>query len=289
MRSQGWELEIGWRDRIGKVKYGVRFNISDSQSKILTYPNETGSLNSYYDGKKLNEIWGYTTHGIASTQEEMDSWLAKNNPSWGSNWSAGDVMYTDLDGDGDVDSGDYTVDDHGDMKVVGNSTPRYRAGLDLDLEWKGIDFSVFFQGVLKRDYSFGTTPYYWGAGNGVWQSCCYKEHLDYWTEDNLDSFYPKPYFGNTKNMYTQSRYIEDASYIRCKNMQLGYTLPSSWLERAGIERCRVYVSVDNLFTITSLSSIFDPEAINDYGNSGWGNGKTYPIQRTWSLGVSLSF
>ncbi len=291
MRSSGWELEIGWRDQVSQVKYGARLNISDSRQKILTYPNETGAINTYYDGKMLNEIWGYSTQGIASSQEEMDGWIVNNRPNWGSNWSAGDVMYKDLNGDGVVSSGDNTLENHGDLTVIGNTTPRYRVGLNLDVAWKGLDFSVFFQGVLKRDWAFGQgDAYFWGATGNVWQSACFEDHLDYWREDNMNAYYPKPYFGGVqKNQVTQTRYLQDASYLRCKNMQIGYTLPRPWVSKAGIDNCRVYVSCDNLFTITSLSSIYDPEAFGGYGDEGWGSGKTYPLQRTFAVGLSLNF
>jgi hypothetical protein len=120
----------------------------------------------------------------------------------------------------------------------------------------------------------------------------FKEHLDYWSEDNPNAYYPRPLFGNTKNQVNQTRYLQSAAYMRCKNMQLGYSLPKSLLHHAGISSCRVYVSVDNLFTITSLSSVFDPEAITGYYDSYYGynysSGKTYPLQRTWSLGLSLN-
>ena len=294
MRSTGWELEIGWKDQIGEVKYGARFNISDSKSKILNYPydGEFGAQNigSYYNGKVLGEIWGYESAGIANSQTEMDQWLAAGNtPNWGSNWSAGDIMYKNIDGKEGVNSGASTLDDHGDLKRLGNSTARYRVGLNLDASWKGFDISVFFQGVLKRDYMFGSgDPYFWGAVGGMWQSACFENHLDYWTPENTDAYYAKPYFNNGgKNKQSQDRYMQDASYIRCKNIQLGYTLPSSILAPAGISNCRVYVSCDNLFTLTSLSSIYDPEAIGGY--SWFTSGKTYPLQRTLAFGVNLSF
>lgn len=295
MRTSGWELEIGWRDQINDFKYGVRFNLSDNRSKILTYPYDgefsNQSIGGYYNGKYLDEIWGYESVGLASSKVEMDNWLTTNKPNWGSNWGAGDVMYKDLNGDGIVSSGANTLDDHGDLKRIGNATPRYRIGLNLDAAYKGFDFSIFFQGVLKRDWFFGAgDAYFWGAQGNMWQSACFEDHLDYWTENNTGAYYPKPYFGGIqKNQQTQTRYLQSAAYLRCKNIQLGYTLPKSLLSPAGISNCRIYLSCDNLFTITSLSDIFDPEAFGGYGDEGWGSGKTYPLQRTVSVGVNLSF
>jgi len=288
MRSTGWEFEIQWRDQIGDFKYGAKFNVADATSKILSYPYEgdfdNQSINSYYNGKKLGEIWGYETEGIANSDEEMNSWLENNKPNWGSNWQAGDIMYKDLNGDKKVTSGASTLKDHGDLKRIGNSTPRFNFGLNLNAEWKGIDFSIFFQGVMKRDY-WVSGPYFWGASGGLWQSCCFEEHLDYWSEDNKDAYYPRPYFGNTKNQQTQTRYLQNAAYVRCKNIQVGYTLPRSLTEKAGMSRVRAYFSCDNLFTLTGLSSVFDPEAMD----GSWGNGKLYPLQRTWAIGMNITF
>ena len=161
----------------------------------------------------------------------MDNWLTTNKPNWGSNWGAGDVMYKDLNGDGIVSSGANTLDDHGDLKRIGNATPRYRIGLNLDAAYKGFDFSIFFQGVLKRDWFFGAgDAYFWGAQGNMWQSACFEDHLDYWTENNTGAYYPKPYFGGIqKNQQTQTRYLQSAAYLRCKNIHWGYTLPKSLL------------------------------------------------------------
>lgn len=292
MRSSGWEFELQWRDQIGDFKYGAKFNISDATSKILEYPFEgefdNQSINSYYNGKKLGEIWGYETKGIAQSNEEMNSWLEKNKPNWGTNWQAGDIMYKDLNGDNKVNSGAGTLKDHGDLKRIGNSTPRYNFGINLNAEWKGIDFSIFFQGVMKCDWNPDAgQPYFWGVVGDEWQSCGFKEHLDYWSETNKNAYYPKPYLnGSTqKNQQTQTRYLQSAAYMRCKNIQLGYTLPQAITEKAGMNRVRAYLSCDNLFTVTGLSKIFDPEALN----GGWGSGKLYPLQRTIAVGLNVTF
>lgn len=302
MRSTGWELELGWRDQIAQVKYGVKLNLSDATSKILRYPYEgkfeNQNINGYYNGKQLNEIWGYESVGLAQSNEEMAEWLKGNKPNWGSNWGEGDVMYKNLvdrvDENGNkidegvVNAGSNTLGDHGDKKVIGNSTPRYNFGITLNAEWKGFDFSIFFQGVMKRDWMFGAgQPYFWGATGNVWQSTVFKEHLDYWSKDNKGAYYPKPYVegGITKNQEPQTRYLQNAAYMRCKNIQLGYSLPTSLISRAGLSNCRIYFSCDNLFTITKLSSVFDPEGLG----GGWGSGKLYPLQRTFAFGVNVSF
>ena len=291
MKSYGFELELSWRDRIRDFSYGVKFVLSDAQQEIMNYPNDSKTLASgHYSGKKLNEIWGYTTVGIAQTQEEMDAHLVNNKPSWGSSWSAGDIMYADLNGDGVINNGANTVDNPGDMRVIGNSTPRYNFGLTLDAAWKGIDFSVFFQGIGKRDYWLDG-PYFWGANGGMWQSAGFTEHWDFWRgEDdalgaNLNAYYPRASFNGGKNQYRQTRYLQNAAYIRMKNLQIGYTLPKQWSSKAGMSSVRVYLSGDNLLTISDITGVFDPETLG----GSWGDGKLYPLSRTISVGLNVNF
>ena len=284
LKSYGWELELSWRDRIQDFNYGVRLTLDDNQEKITRYYNPTGNLGTYYDGRMVGEIWGYTTVGIAQSQEEMDKHLENNKPNWGTGWAAGDVMFADLNGDGIVSNGSNTLEDHGDITIIGNNKPRYKFGLTLDGAWKGIDFSVFFQGVLKRDYML-SGPYFWGANGGQWQSTCFVEHLDYWTPENTDAYYPRPDFSSTKNQQTQTGYLQNAAYLRVKNAQIGYTLPKVWTKKAGMESVRIYVSGDNLLTFSDMISVFDPETLG----GDWGDGKLYPLQRTISVGINVNF
>ena len=137
---------------------------------------------------------------------------------------------------------------------------------------------------MKRDYWLGG-PYFWGANGGMWQSACFEEHLDYWSEDNTGAYYPRPYFNTTKNQYTQTRYLQNAAYIRLKNLQVGYTLPKKWMDKVGMESVRVYFSADNVFTCSGVSGVFDPETLG----GDWGEGKLYPLQRTWSFGLNVNF
>ena len=286
LKSYGFELELGWRDDIGDFSYGVKFNLSDAQQEVTSYPNPSKSLNSaYYPGKKLGEIWGYTTVGIAQSDEEMQAHLAEVDQStFGSGWGAGDVMYADLNGNGRMDTGDNTVDNPGDLRIIGNSTPRYNYGITLDAAWKGFDLRMFFQGVGKRDLWLNGT-YFWGTNGGMWQSNVFTEHLDYWTPENTDAYYPRPTW-NSRNKQQQTRYLQNGAYCRLKNLTVGYTFPKAWTQKASIESLRLYFSADNLFTLTSLSKIFDPEATGtQYSESG----KLYPMQRVLSVGVNINF
>lgn len=312
LKTKGFELEIAWRDRLSNgLNYNVRFNLSDSRTKIIKYPNEarllgfdnggTGEVNylRYRDGETYGEIWGYQTVGIAKTQAEMDAHLAnlKNGgqDALGTNWGAGDIMYADLNGDGKIDSGSKTADDHGDLKVIGNITPRYLFGLNLGADYKGFDLSIFFQGIMKRDY-FQGSYLFWGNGKSMWESTAFKEHLDYFRDDpnhplglNLNAYYPRPldgdWSGMGKNHEVQTKYLQNAAYIRLKMLQVGYTLPHSVLNKINLQKVRVYLSGENLWTGTSLTSIFDPELIDNPGSGG----AQYPLSKVFSFGINVTF
>jgi len=291
MESYGWELELNWRDRIQNFNYGVKFVLSDDQQRVTRYPNPTNNLDNWYNNRMNGEIWGYTTVGIAKTDQQMIDHLANNKPSWGSNWAAGDIMYKDLNGDGKVNSGKNTLEDHGDMSIIGNSNPRFKYGITLDANYAGFDFRIFLQGIGKRDYML-SGPYFWGASGGMWQSTAFVEHWDFFRAEgnplgaNTDAYFPRPIFDNGgKNQYTQTRYLQDASYLRLKNIQLGYTIPKKLTTKAGIQSVRMYVSGDNMLTISNITGIFDPELLG----GDWGAGKLYPLSRTFSVGLNVNF
>lgn len=300
MKTYGWELQIGWRDQIGDLRYGVKLSLSDAQSKILRYGNPTKSLSKYIEGEKIGNIYGYTTIGIAKTDEEMQKHLESlpngGQSALGNNWAAGDIMYADLNGDGKINNGSYTLDDMGDMKKIGNSTPRYMTGINIDASYKGFDFTMFWQGVLKRDWWPGDNNMtFWGVTDGEWWSTSFKEHLDYFrTSDNvlgenLNAYYPRPVF-NTKNNKSQTRYLQNAAYMRLKNIQLGYTLPKKLVNKLMLQNLRIFVSAENLLTITSLSKTMDPETCGaGYQSNSQANGTVYPLSKTVSFGLSVNF
>lgn len=299
MTTKGWELVMNWNDRINKFGYTVGITLSDARSKITKYPNEARIIDNNtgyipYIGKYMNDIWGFETIGIAKTDAKMEAHLAHTDQSQlGSQWGAGDIMYRDLNNDGKISTGSSTVDDPGDRKIIGNTTPRYHFGITLGADWNGFDFRAFFQGIGKRDFWL-TGNYFWGATGNLWQSIGYKEHADYFRPEgdemgtNLNSYFPKPYFDDAnagKNQKVQTGYLQDASYIRLKNLQVGYSIPRHIIQKAGISNLRIFFSGDNLLTLTSVFGAFDPEAIGgDYGN-----GKIYPISRTLSCGLNVTF
>jgi TonB-linked SusC/RagA family outer membrane protein len=294
LKTSGIELDLAWRDQLQNgLGYSVRFLLSDSKTEITRYPNPTGNLNTYVEGYMTGEIWGYKTIGIAKIQEEMDAHLASlpngGQNALGSNWKAGDLMFEDVNGDGKISNGSNTAGDHGDLLIIGNNTPRYRASFDLSVNWKGFDLRGFFQGVLKRDY-FNDSFYFWGTSSSIWMTGALTEQLNYFRDDpehplglNLDSYYPRPLY-NGKNYKVQTDYLQDASYIRLKNLQIGYTIPSFITKKVSIQKFRVYVSGENIWTTSKMAKMFDPETVD----GGW-NGSVYPLSKVYAFGLNVTF
>lgn len=294
MTSKGWELMVTWRDQIQDFRYGATLSLSDNQVVIDKFPNPSNDLGqTHYVGSHLGDLWGYETIGIAKTQQEMDNHLSKvNQSSLGSNWGVGDIMYADRNGDGIISEGDNTLANHGDKVLLGNKTPRYNFGLNLDGAWKNFDLKIFFQGTLKRDYMPAKdNMMFWGSV-GYWQTNFYESHLDYFRPDNtssplganVDGYYPRP-VQEDKNRKEQSRYMQNAAYARLKNVTLGYTLPAVMTSKISVSNLRFFVSAENLFTMTGLCNTYDPETI---GVGDW-DGSTYPLSKSFSFGLSATF
>lgn len=294
LRTYGFDFEIGWRDMLANgFQYSARFLLSDNKTIITKYPNQEKLLSRYYEGQVLGDFWGYETIGIARTDEEMQAHLASlpngGQDALGSNWEAGDIMYRDLNGDGRINNGTDSVNDPGDLKIIGNSSPRFTFGLDLNMAWKGFDLRMFFQGVGKRDV-FTNNPLFFGiAGNGLWTMIPLTQHLDYFRAEasgdlpaNTDSYYPRPLMsGFSKNQQWQSRYVLDGSYVRLKNLTFGYTLPSKLTKKFYVSALRFYLSGENLLTLSRTPKMFDPETLGD--------GDTYPLQKVVTAGLSITF
>lgn len=299
LRTAGWELELMWKDRLQNgLNYSLRFTLADSRTKITRYSNPSGLIDSFYEGKYCGEIWGYETIGIARTDDEMaehvGSLVNGGQSALGQDWQADDIMYSDLNEDGKIDAGARTLDNHGDLKRIGNSTPRYNVGIDLSADWKGFDFRMFWQGTLKRDY-FQGSYYFWGANGsqGYWFSTALKGHEDYFRNDessplgvNLNSYYPRPLLNTNKNQQCQTKYLQNAAYMRLKNLQIGYTLPRKIVQKMGVQNLRFFASGENLLTITDLVKFFDPETIE---SGSFAHGYAYPLSRTYAFGLNITF
>lgn len=298
--TNGWELNVTWDGSIGTdFTYSVTGMVFDYRTKITQYNNPTKILTSPYKGQTDGEIWGLVTDGLIYTQEDADD-INDNSLQEtisGQTWNTGDIRYQDLDGDGLITYGTSTVYDPGDLKVIGNSTPRYQFGLTLSAQWKGFDFSMFWQGVGKRDldlagnfmYGFSTTA----------QSSIFTGHLNYYRDEdattysglgkNENAYFARPYLNkkmNAKNQNTQTRYLQNGAYARMKNIQLGYSLPAAFMEKIHLRQLYVYISGENLITLTKLPGHFDPETAN-VGNRG--NGKSYFSQKAFTTGLNFKF
>lgn len=286
LKTWGWDFEIAWKDQIKDFSYQVAFNLSDSQNRLLEYDGASsisaGSV-SLLEGYELNTIWGYQTDGYWSSREEYLAYK-EAHPGYQSfndgNVSGGDVKYV-AQGNPDhtISAGSGTPEDPGDLVYLGNSNGRFLYGLNLAAQWKGFDVSVMFQGVGKRKMlidAAALAPFY-NTYQMPWTI-----HRDYWTETNQDAYWPRlyNYNGNDFNFEASDKWVQNAAYIRLKNVTVGYTLP---VLKKYIERLRIYVTGSDIWEHSKLLEVFDPEAGNKVGRS------YYPFFRSWTIGVNLTF
>ncbi len=311
LENRGWELEIKWNDRIGELRYGVNFNLSNSEGEITRFENEAGLINQYYVGRKIGEIWGYVTDGYYTADDFIEGTIdahlsggqrilkddvvyleGENTPY------PGDIKYKDLNGDGIINNGNntlYTEYDSsgemiphtgpGDRKIIGNNQRKYQFGINGFMEYKGFDFSFILNGVGKRDL--------WLDGNlifphrSAWEPI-YSHQTDYWTPDNQDAFYPRIYGnpnGNADSNYAlsrkvQTKYLVDGSYLKIQNITFGYTFNKNVLNKLNVEKLRVFVAGDNIHTFDHLPKGVKPDQ---------GAGERYPFMRNLSVGLNLTF
>jgi len=303
MTTNGWELALDYNHTFGNgLKINLMGSLSDFQDKITKFANTTLTVTGNYEGKTLGEIWGYETDRYFteddfSGKDANNKWILKSGiPSQSKYETAsffygpGDVKYKDLDGNGVVNNGANTVDDHGDLKVIGNSTPRYQYGLRLGASWKGIDFDAFFQGVGKRDF-WASGPIFVPGWNPLEAS--FEHQMDYWTPSNPDAFYPRPtnqaLSNNSLNFLMQSKYLLNMAYLRAKNITVGYTLPNRISSKVKIDKVRFYLSGENLFEISNVGIPIDPEIdYTDAQTDAASFGRTYPYRKTLSFGIQLT-
>lgn len=293
--TKGWEISVDWRDKIGsEFNYSVKASLADNRTHVTKYLNTAGLIDEYYVGKELGEIWGYTTAGLIQTAEE-----AANMPDQSfiyDRWGPGDIKYTDLNKDSKIDWGSRTLKDHGDLRVIGNETPRYSVGLTGSITWRNFDFSMFWQGVLKRNL-MPSSNIQWGVGTwGNNGGAFYQGHDNYWRpadETNLfgpntNAFYAKPYVSDEtyKNQEIQTRYLFNTQYFCLKNIQLGYNIPQSITRKIRIQALKIYVSGENLFTFDKLPPYINPETAFT-GSARLG--ATYPQSKSTSIGLNITF
>lgn len=322
MTTKGYEITVRWNDSFnlaGKpFNYGLKASLVDYKSIIDKFNNRKKELSTaayntnYYAGMVVGEIWGFVSNGLWQNQADIDAAEAGAlaagqkyyNPLMQTSKTyklyPGDIKFEDLNGNGYIDRGQNTVDDPGDRKIIGNSEPRYIYSFGIDLEWNNIFLSAFFQGVGKQDwYPSNEASAIWGQYNRPYAQMP-KWHLNnYWTEDNPDAYLPRyagyyaPFYKGTNNANT--RYLMDVSYIRLKNLQVGYTLPAKWTDAIKMKKVSVFFSGENLWTWSPMYKYtrdIDVTA-NIYGTdsvlSSTGDGFNYPTLRSYSLGLNITF
>ena len=271
VRNTGWELAITHRNKLNDLTYSIGFNISDVKNELVDFAGNEPSISGWTilkEGEAINSFYGYESDGLFQTQSEIDEHAVQPNTS---DLKPGDIKLVDQNGDGKINDED--------RKVIGSPIPHYTVGLNLYVEYKGFDFSAFFQGVLKAE------NYFYGAPNEgpAYEIFTTTRVLDRWTPDNPNASFPRLQAASNKNNYLYNDFwIRDASYIRLKNLQIGYSFPKSILERLKVDKLRLYVGGTNLFTITDVESGLDPETYD-------GRPSYYPPVSTYTMGIQLRF
>ncbi len=324
MKTNGWELSIGWRDAFKAgghdFTYGIKAMLWDSRSFITRYTSKTGKLptiysTAYYEGMELGEIWGYRIEGLFTSIDDVAEHADQSKFKYFTgSWEPGDLKIEDVDHSTVIDNGANTIDNHGDLVKIGNSLPRYCYSISLNAGWNGIGLSVMLQGVGKRDwYPEGGSGYFYGMYNRAYGFCLPWQTSEYrYSDDNPDPYAYWPKMRGYQSQYSggimfhaNDRFLQNASYLRVKNVTLDYTIPSKITRKAHIEKLRFYVTGENLLTFTPLkkhAANFDPEAISlgdsEFGittsagsnaNSAQGAGYSYPVMRTVTFGVNVTF
>ncbi len=296
LRTNGFELVVGWNDKFnlaGKpFYYGVNLTLADSKTKITKFKgNESKVLGQDYEGMEWGEIWGFRIKGIyQSDQEAIDRGVDQSFLGSRFTDKAGDLIFDDVDDSKKIDIGKGTLDNHGDLVRIGNSTPRYHYGITVNMAWMGFDFSMFWQGIGKQNiYPGGNNMMFWGPYARPYSSFIPKDFpAKVWSTNNRGAYFPRPVADLARELAMSKpndRYLQDLAYCRLKNLTFGYTLPKSLTKKAYLEKVRVYFSGENIFITSKLKSDYlDPEQMT-YDS----NGRVYPFSKTFSFGLDVSF
>ena len=317
MHTDGWEASISWRNTHtvgGKpLSYNIKVSVWDNTSKITRYTSKTGTLPTnykvnYYEGMTLGEIWGYRCDGLFQSDEEAQTYANYSKfTNRSAKWSAGDPRYLDLNGDGYVNNGNNTIYDHGDLEKIGNTTPRYCYSIQGGIRWNGIGLSMMWQGVGKRDwYPAKESGYFWGQYGRPYSMALPWHTTDRWSPENRGAYWPRLVAyaacdSGTILSQPNTRYLQDASYIRLKNLTIDYNFPKELIGKIGLQALKIYFSGENLLTFSPLkkhAKNYDPEGIyagdadygtGKYGTDNFGDGDGYPVMKSYTIGLTLTF
>ncbi|GAB4039787.1 TonB-dependent receptor [Spirosoma gilvum] len=308
LTTKGWEAVLTWRDKFSVASkpfnYEVRLTMADYSATIDKFNNPNRRLSDYYVGQRVGEIWGYETAGFFTSTDDVAQ-SPKQNLYKASNtgqWLPGDIKFRDLNGDGVISYGDNTVDNPGDRRIIGNSTPRYTYGIMLGADWNNFFFSSFLQGVGHQDWWPGAeASIFWGQYNRPYNKLPEWQLGKIWSPENPDTYLPR-YRGyvsqnSAGELYqAQTKYLQRVAYLRMKNIQIGYNLPRNLIRKIGMNSGRVFLSGENLLTWSPLYKLTRDIDIENIGGSDRvltdgtnGNGNNYPILKSYTLGISATF
>ena len=309
LETKGFELTVNYRDKINvadkPLNFDIRATLADSKSKILKFNNDRRLLTDYYEGQTLGEIWGYVTDGFFTSEHQIRTSPDQRlfNTTASGVWRTGDIKFKDVNNDGVINNGENTVDNPGDRVIIGNESPRYSFGLNLGIDYSNFFVSAFFQGIGKQAWypSRGSNSF-WGQYNAPYGHPLVSQLGNIWTEDNPEAYFPRytGYLAWTTGgtlREAQTRYLQNIAYVRMKNLQVGYKLPQSVVQKIRAKSMSVFFSGENLFTYSPMFKItkgnIDPENTGDsdtlLGDSNQGDGFNYPMLKSYSFGLTLTF
>jgi TonB-linked SusC/RagA family outer membrane protein len=288
--NKGWEIAVTYRHTGSVVQHTLSANIADNLNTVVDVRGketiEGGDRAIIIrEGHSINSYYGYKSDGLYQNLEEIE---AGPKPSFVANGavSPGDIRYVDRNSDGFINERD--------RFILGNPFPRYTFGLNYRAKYKGFDFSMFIQGVGKRNlYLRGESV---EAFHNNWENV-YEQHLDRWTPTNPDASYPRLTIGtaSTNNNAGSDYWMLNAAYARLKNVQLGYTVPKPITKKMGLDNVRIYLTGQNLLTWTKMKNGFDPEIsefnsrFDETADGKVNSGRVYPNLKVYALGVDITF
>lgn len=310
--TKGYDLSIQWEDRVSvgqkALTYNIGFVLSNSKSHITKFDNPSKLLSNYYVGQRIGDIWGYTVDGYFESDEAAKNYDVNqdyvnsrrlSSPGDGHNLQAGDMKFVDLDGNDTINNGQNTLSNHGDLRILGNSLPRFPFGVTAAASWNGFSVSIFLQGVGHQDWYPGNETYFfWGVYGRPYYSFIPKDfESKIWSPENPNAYFPKlrgyvAQSGNSELTVVNTKYLQNTAYIRLKNLTIGYDLPQSFLQRLKIDKFKIYVSGENILTATRLETKYvDPEQVSSdpQGSRGDNNARNYPFYKNYSVGLNITF
>ncbi len=307
LETKGWEASLSWRDKVNvkskPLSYDIRLTLSDNKSVITKFNNPEKNLDDYYEGMVIGEVWGYTNDGFFVDQADIDSHADQSlfKTTNARIIYPGDVKLMDLNGDEVVNNGTNRVGDTGDRTIIGNDRPRFTYGINLGADYNSFFFSAFFQGVGKQNwFPSKEASAFWGQYNRPYNPLPTWQLDNHWTPENLDAYLPR-YVGRVANRSggilrdnPQTAYLQNIAYIRMKNFQLGYNLPTNLISKIGAENAKIYFSGENLWTWSPLYKITRDLDVENTGSAdallgGSGDGYNYPMLKSLSFGLSVTF